>query len=151
MTEQDVNRRSLLGHNPDGIEWGPEIPVNGKRPEWLADDARVWVKWPEWSMFSNGIQVYTIERSMWADVTALRLPADHPHYQQRSDADDALQLCRDIRESGSLYYAKEVLHLYKRACEIAVRSVRPIDRFMAAHPTADRATAEKALEWGREG
>ncbi len=26
-----------------------------------------------------------------------------------------------------------------------------LDRFMAAHLTADRATAENALEWGREG
>lgn len=68
------------------ITWGPEIAVNGKRPDWLKD--KDWVtfrntasyseKWSEKHhaediRFGGGIRSDPY-------VTLIRLPADHPHY-----------------------------------------------------------------------
>jgi len=61
------------------ITWGPAIPVNGKRPEWLRDDVQCCVfstgKW--W-----GLKLNTFAKDWcWHErVTHIRLPADHFAY-----------------------------------------------------------------------
>ncbi len=61
------------------INWGPEIAVEGKRPEWLGDDVKL--------MWLPGGYVAVSHELKWSeatggaeDVNAIRLPADHPHY-----------------------------------------------------------------------
>lgn len=58
----------------DSIVWGPEIQVNGKRPEWLTDqDTFAWYG-----------SSYRGKSHDWDGVGTIRLPADHPHYRQPS-------------------------------------------------------------------
>lgn len=65
-----ADQRAMRGE----INWGPEIAVEGKRPEWLVDGVyRV----------NHGLVTFDGEQSNsreWRHVTAIRLPADHPHY-----------------------------------------------------------------------
>jgi len=61
----------------ENVEWGAEIPVEGKRPEWLGDDVVVQVGWTH-----GAVGKYTT-RSIcgWEySIKYIRLPANHPHY-----------------------------------------------------------------------
>jgi len=66
---------------PKEVEWGPEIKVEGKRPEWLREDA-VW----QWRIKNDPQFEDGIEPSKYVDartfglIDAIRLPANHPHY-----------------------------------------------------------------------
>ena len=77
------------------IVWGPAIAVDGKRPGWLGEFAdriayqRNGNRWfgphPQWpDMWSESDIVGS--GSGWGNVTAIRLPADHPHYRQTEAA-----------------------------------------------------------------
>lgn len=61
------------------IEWGPEIAVDGKRPEWLGDGE--WVecygKHLDWW---DGCGGRADEWDGWKDYTAIKLPASHSAY-----------------------------------------------------------------------
>jgi len=63
------------------IIWGEPIAVDGKRPEWLEDDVRISGRdgmcdmW--WILLPSAVT--------WRPVTAIRLPADHPHYANPDD------------------------------------------------------------------
>jgi len=67
-----------------GIEWGREIPVDGKRPAWLRDDDKFqWVA-PGfgWAMWDTGLNYVRAEGWTHADsTTAIKLPADHFAYK----------------------------------------------------------------------
>jgi len=71
------------------MEFGPEIKVDGKRPEWFYGydgalgyqrDSGVWygpntdspMAWTESEILSN--------KNGWSSIVAIRLPANHPHY-----------------------------------------------------------------------
>lgn len=61
------------------IEWGREIPVNGKRPAWLSDDEVVWpVDAASETPWSNPYAVRDVH--VWSLIT-IRLPADHFAYK----------------------------------------------------------------------
>lgn len=66
------------------MEFGPEIAIEGKRPEWVMDDTICAVcNDGEW--FGLGVQIEAKEWCAWENpcsYTAIRLPADHPHYTQ---------------------------------------------------------------------
>lgn len=62
-------------------ELGPEIPINGERPEWLRDDEKIAIQWahggPLWSSpTTEAMYVSGWERS----IDFICLPADHPYY-----------------------------------------------------------------------
>lgn len=67
------------------IVWGPEIRVNGKRPEWLADGDII-----QWSWAGDGdvwLGKGTPARRYFQPgegdaILRIRLPANHPHYRQ---------------------------------------------------------------------
>ena len=63
----------------DTQDLGPEIPVNGKRPEWLKDDDTIRVEWrEEWctpTLYKAG------KMSSWHTVKTIRLRPDHPYYE----------------------------------------------------------------------
>ncbi|WP_203309782.1 hypothetical protein [Sphingomonas beigongshangi] len=64
------------------VDWGVPIPVNGKRPEWLADaDQFMWQADEGWEWRrSSGARC-----SNWTGNQGrvfIRLPADHPYYTQ---------------------------------------------------------------------
>ncbi|WP_294138276.1 hypothetical protein [Sphingomonas sp.] len=74
------------------INWGPEIRVDGKRPEWLGDG-------PQPMMVHNAVGWHTwrscqVDPALvaWSfntgrpNVDLIRLPADHPHYATLSRA-----------------------------------------------------------------
>lgn len=67
------------------INWGPEIRVDGLRPEWLEPDQEImmydgeWWGRPETAALFYGYDIGERE-------TAIRLPADHPHYATLSHA-----------------------------------------------------------------
>ena len=73
------------------MDFGPEIKVDGKRPEWLDPDQQIAIHdfrkeaeglgqdgtgW--YGMDENGFKYYGREIS--PDEDMIRLPADHPHY-----------------------------------------------------------------------
>jgi len=76
--------------------FGPEIKVDGKRPEWLGDykgplgysrGADSWYGPCEedpdfWT------EVDIVNGRGWNSVCAIRLPANHPHYQQNAPTPD---------------------------------------------------------------
>lgn len=67
---------------PKEVEWGPAIPVESKRPEWLKDDdLRIDVWWGKEKYVETekdaGAPVSCV---YWNGATAIRLPANHPHY-----------------------------------------------------------------------
>ena len=127
------------------IKWGLEIPVNGKRPEWLVDDEDVkcfTTVWHSHHLMPSGID--------WPIIRAIRLRADHPHYQQA--ATDTVTIKRVSEdEFDAILMGEGTRSWFSRVGLLKSDAEVKVDRFMAAHPTADRATAEKALEWGREG
>lgn len=57
------------------MQLGPEIKIDGKRPEWLKDDEEIMVAWGD---VKGG--PYPAECVSWGYSTAIRLPADHPYY-----------------------------------------------------------------------
>jgi len=65
---------------PKEVEWGPEIKVQGKRPEWLGDDEEFGWKGvnDEWTAFND----WTANELMlrWNEVSFIRLHANHSHY-----------------------------------------------------------------------
>jgi len=72
------------------IKWGPAIPVDGKRPGWLGDGEAV--------QYHHSVEpagkwcraCYAIwDDKDWRWVSAIRLPADHPHYRQTEKVGDA--------------------------------------------------------------
>lgn len=68
------------------MEWGPEIAVNGVRPEWLRDDVQISFKYSSGGEFSI-LEDWFAPKITWEDKYAIRLPAEHPHYAQPSPAD----------------------------------------------------------------
>lgn len=76
--------------NDSGIKWGAEIAiVDGERPEWLGEDTYVDVLAnkgrPWYSEGASGLGVGA-DHIGWRYVKAIRLPADHPHYQKQAEA-----------------------------------------------------------------
>lgn len=74
------NRASFPAPTLTPMEFGPEIKVDGKRPEWLKDDEKFgWKRVTgTWTAFSDWTAT---ERSLnWSEVQSIRLPANHPHY-----------------------------------------------------------------------
>jgi len=59
------------------MEFGPEIKVYGKRPEWLEDFELISLCNFSGSEINLERQV---SRTYWANVKSIRLPANHPHY-----------------------------------------------------------------------
>lgn len=90
------------------IEWGPEIKVDGKRPEWLENGQRVGVG-TEYSI-PRGIWYGAINSSTnWygyefsKEWVSIVLPADHPYYvkPEPSGADDpAYSVLRGILDEA---------------------------------------------------
>ena len=65
------------------IIWGDEIAVNGKRPEWLADDQAMQYQHrieQDGNWGNSPARHWNWNNEDWQCVTAIRLPADHPHY-----------------------------------------------------------------------
>jgi len=77
-------------------EYGPEIPVNGKRPEFVRDDDMVQVQWryATWGEYpASCIQGWV------SSITTIRLPATHPYYATQINYDLPVQTRdgRDVR------------------------------------------------------
>lgn len=68
---------------PKEVEWGPEIKVEGKRPEWLGNgDPLEFYDFAQkrWNGVT-GIDASFMDISdWWRFASAIRLPANHPHY-----------------------------------------------------------------------
>lgn len=70
------------------VEWGPEIRVDGKRPGWIRNDDWRSVRtlalgeWQTADVESPGDSIEDMSEWAWDTITAIRLPADHPHYRQ---------------------------------------------------------------------
>lgn len=62
------------------MQIGPEIKIEGKRPEWLKDDEKIGIVWKHgerWDNLNTPVDcVYGWEGS----VVAIMLPVDHPYY-----------------------------------------------------------------------
>lgn len=91
------------------IEWGPEIKVDGKRPEWFGHrEMHQWIgrgvkDWGSWDTGTNFIRDNPSDS--WDIVTAIRLPAGHPYYEttkpELSGADDpAYSVLRSILDEA---------------------------------------------------
>ncbi len=68
------------------INWGPEIAVEGKRPAWLRGVQACLMKTGAWCTWQPPTPRNPAEEWAWShgdgrpNITAIRLPADHPHY-----------------------------------------------------------------------
>jgi len=66
------------------VQWGPEIPVDGKRPEWLRDEDEF--QWADnhhldFSWWRDDCTTgSSFNPTQWHTLTAIRLPTSHPHY-----------------------------------------------------------------------
>lgn len=68
------------------IEWGPEIAVDGERPEWLGDVdvghtvtiCGLETQYP-WNT-GDSEHITDMGEWVWPDIDAIRLPASHPAY-----------------------------------------------------------------------
>ena len=59
-------------------EWGPEIDVNGARPEWLGENQEIHFHWVDGS---HGDWIARdFNGREWRKCRALQLPASHPYY-----------------------------------------------------------------------
>lgn len=77
-----------MGTNHNSVpEWGPEIPVDGKRPDWLDDEQICRPCWAGITCGEYGAPARCVYG--WDTVTAIKLPADHPIYNAPPVADDA--------------------------------------------------------------
>lgn len=66
------------------MEFGPEIAIEGKRPDWVKDNT-ICAVCNDGQWFGLGVQIEAREWCAWESpcaYTAIRLPADHPHYVQ---------------------------------------------------------------------
>jgi len=97
------------------IVWGPEIAVDGKRPEWLEisdfpSGSQGFAR-TSWGWVGNRDRSDPIEEWAWSSITHIRLPADHPHYAQLSGI------------SGQLDWSKpiEAVHEDGRVVPVALR------------------------------
>lgn len=60
------------------IEWGPEIEVDGVRPDWLKDDdIAMYGQSGDWLKYPTDPVGY-----LWDQITHIRLPADHWYYSK---------------------------------------------------------------------
>lgn len=86
------------------MEFGPEIKVDGKRPEWLKDDksgiAHQDGRSGRW--FGIGAShdacwtVGELSHQDWITTSAIRLPVNHPHYANPTPDERAVALIRKI-------------------------------------------------------
>lgn len=117
MSEDSIER--------DGIKWGAEIAVDGVRPEWLGEDTYVDVlanngrRWYSEGAIGLGVGAVHIG---WRYVKAIRLPADHPHYQKQANPNLAM------------------MHLQTQKPVVAVDWSKPIEAVHESN-TVRRATA----------
>jgi hypothetical protein len=92
------NGASVPGLDPsrDDAFWGPEIAVDGVRPEWLGEqEPFVWLKTRKWlEHFRKPVmygEPFATSTRFWAwrhsdgrpCIRAIRLPADHPAYGRK--------------------------------------------------------------------
>lgn len=83
----------VMNDMTDDGKWGAEIAIDGKRPEWLGAYVGP-LKWYNEDQ-RHGVEMDNSENLNWGfyftqdrgEVTAIRLPADHPHYQQTQPID----------------------------------------------------------------
>lgn len=61
------------------IEWGPEIAVDGKRPEWLGDGDEV-IRVTNEARTEDHTSIVAESATYWPNVGHIRLPASHPAY-----------------------------------------------------------------------
>jgi len=88
------------------IVWGPAIAVDGKRPGWIADDVqcRAQDRFRKWYGGGNGVN-QPAEDWHWPTVSAISLPADHPHYRQPAPIDWSGEL-EAVHEDGRVVPVK---------------------------------------------
>lgn len=116
------------------VEWGPEIRVDGKRPEWLAYGDKIDIpahsgnKW--YSEGTGGLGV-SPGGVFWDNVHKFRLPADHSHYRQPTtpERDPALwdrmeALVRDLASRDGACFVGEIKH---EAQAIVADLPKPVD------------------------
>lgn len=91
ISGSEVGREGPRGGNASGssVEWGPAIAVDGKRPGWLAIDQVAQYQHRierDGSWGKGAARHWNWNDEDWQCVTAIRLPADHPHYRQAEAA-----------------------------------------------------------------
>ena len=76
-------------------EIGPEIPIDGKRPDWLGDDECCAI-FDDSSWLGLGFEIPSKNWHWHEGITLIRLRADHPYYQQQAsdDSDDYVRVKR---------------------------------------------------------
>lgn len=77
------------------VEWGPEIAVNGKKPDWLDNNEGI--------TYSINDAPIAARHWPWVAMTEFRLPADHWYYKQQpielNDYND-YQALRDVLDEA---------------------------------------------------
>ena len=76
-------------------KWGPPIPVDGKRPEWLGDDDLCNPRWEE-EWFGSLVKAKHV--TGWEIVTAIRLKSDHSYYQREAVKPAYMHLGKDAEK-----------------------------------------------------
>jgi len=62
------------------MQLGPEIKIDGKRPDWLGDDEKIGIVWRHGLRWDNLDTPVDCVHGWEDSVVAIMLPADHPYY-----------------------------------------------------------------------
>lgn len=113
--------------------WGPEIKVDGVRPEWLKD-YDVW----QWRIardphFKDGIAPSEYEKARtFGLIEAIRLPANHPHYttptpDERAVAPELVSRLVELVEKMSVEDFAQAWREWRNEARAIVAALEPVD------------------------
>lgn len=121
------------------MEFGPEIKVDGKRPEWLGSyDGPLGYERNGYGWYGpmEGLPEFWNERDIissrdgWRSIIAIRLPANHPHYttptpDERAVAPELVGRMRKLVEAMALSQSCTTIYTEARAIVAALEPVDP--------------------------
>lgn len=67
------------------MQLGPEIKIDGKRPEWLKDDEKIGIVWRNGEVWDTINSRVDCAHGWESSIAAIMLPADHPYYLATSN------------------------------------------------------------------
>jgi len=112
------------------MEFGPEIKVDGKRPEWLGEDDLVdWRREQGWRKdcakdYQERVAIRTPEWSSdeWSAIQYIRLPANHPHYITPTPDERVMALLKRIAAPN-----KVDIYQWQTEARAIVAALEPVD------------------------
>lgn len=129
-------------------EYGPWLPVNGKRPEWLKDEDRI-----QWTSsrtsrayWHEGVEPWKAKIILdWCSKKEIRLPKDHWIYQVRNNEESVTILKMTEKEVIKRFKVSNAGAVIPVLWELGIiREETLLDKFKAEYPLLSRSDMEIA-------